>query len=88
MPLKKKGSNEEINTLLSIKFDSLKFEEENGIRVSVSTTLTPFDRILYNAVTTLYVEGNNEFITPQMIFRVMTGDYSKTLSPKYEEAIN
>ena len=33
--IEKKGSNKEINTLLSIKFDSLKFEEENGVRVSV-----------------------------------------------------
>ena len=84
--LEKKGSKKEINTLLSIKFDIEEFEKKGG-PVYITKNLSSFDRIVYDAITTLFVEGQNSFFTTQMVFHVMTGDYSKGLSPTFAEEI-
>src|SRR5690606_22544557 len=49
--------------------------------------LTPYDREVHDAIITLFVDGGNEYITPQMIYRVMTGNPKAYLNPKQAEAI-
>ena len=74
----KKSSNE-VKTLLNIDFNSknVKFDDE--------TSLTLYDREVYNAITSLYVDGKNEHITPQMIYQTMTGNKKTNLTPKQHQ---
>ena len=66
--LERKGSKKQIDTMVSINFDEMKAQ---GVEIYGSKELTTFDREVHDAITTLAVEGENEFITLQMIFRTM-----------------
>lgn len=70
----KKGSKKELTVKVSIDFDQLE-----GVRYS--RELEPFDRIVHDAVASLY-EAGNEFITPLMIYRAMTGNPRADLTEK------
>lgn len=70
----KKGSKKELTVKVSIDFDQLE-----GVRFS--RELEPFDRIVHDAVASLY-EAGNEFITPLMIYRAMTGNPRADLTEK------
>lgn len=74
--VEKKGSSKEINAFVSINFG---FGQAIEIYASIKGTerLSPFDRIVLDAVNTLYFEGHNEYITTSMVFHVMAGDKSK-----------
>ena len=80
-------SKKEINALVSINFDFNQMNEK-GEQIRGTEKLTPFDRIVLDAVHTLYFEGHNEYITTSMVFHVMAGDKDKFISPKYAEEIN
>lgn len=82
-----RGSKKEINTLVSINFDTDGMNEK-GKHIKGTEKLTPFDRIVLDAVNTLYFKGNNEYITTSMVFHVMAGNKDKFMSPKYAEEIN
>lgn len=81
--LERKGSKKQIDTMVSINFDEMKAQ---GVEIYGSKELTTFDREVHDAITTLAVEGENEFITLQMIFRTMNP--RAKLTPKQAEAIS
>ncbi len=82
--LERKGSKKPINTMVSINFDEIKAQ---GVEIYGSKELTTYDREVHDAIVTLAVEGENEFITPQMIFQTM-GNPRTTLSPRQAESIS
>lgn len=61
---------------------------DNAIQISGEKELTPYDREVHDALVTLYIDGGNEYITPQMIYRTMTGNREAKLTPKQLEAIS
>ena len=44
-----------------------------GVTIENEQRLTPYDREIHNAVSTLCAAGN-EYINPQMIFQVLSGN--------------
>ena len=84
LAMERRGSKRKINALVSIDFDNL-----NGkVQISGRKELTAYDREVHDAIITLYVDGGNEYITPQMIYQVMTGNRKAYLNPKQAEAIS
>ena len=83
----KKGSRKEINALVALNFDEQKMSED-GITVRIGAQLTRFDKIIQDIITTLYVEGRNEYITPAMIFNVLTGNANRTMPPNFAKFID
>ena len=86
--MEKRGSKKEINTLMTIKAILSKVNEQNGIEISGEEKLTAYGRIVYDAITTLYIGGENEYMTLKMIFHAMIGNPNKTITPKHVVAIN
>jgi len=84
LAMERRGSNKQITTLASIDFDNL----NGSVQIKGRKELTPYDREVHDAIITLYVEGGNEYITPQMIYQVMTGNPNAYLEKKQAEAIN
>ncbi len=85
--MERRGSNKQINALVTINFDFDKMREK-GFCIHGNEKLTPFDRIVLDAVNTLYFEGHNEYITTAMVFHIMTGDINRRISPHYAQEIN
>lgn len=85
--MERRGSNKEINTLVTINFD-LDSMTEKGLSIHGTEKLTQFDKIVLDAVNSLFIEGHNQYITTQMIFHVITGDQNKRITPNYAEEIN
>ena len=61
---------------------------DNAIQISGKKELTQYDREVHDALATLYIDGGNEYITPQMIYKAMTGNPEAKLPPKQQEAIS
>lgn len=61
---------------------------DNAIQISGKKELTQYDREVHDALVTLYKDGGNEYITPQMIYKAMTGNPEAKLPPKQQEAIS
>jgi hypothetical protein len=55
--------------------------------VTISRKLNWHDRIVHNAIVSLYVDGKNEYITPLMIHRVMVGDSRARMTSNQKESI-
>ena len=85
--MEKKGTNKEINTFVSMNFDLAKMTKE-GLSIIGTEKLTNFDKIILDAINSLFIEGHNIYITTQMIFHVITGDSEKRITPNYAEEIN
>lgn len=84
LAMERRGSKKQITTLASIDFDNL-----NGtVQIRGRKELTAYDREVHDAIITLFVDGGNEYITPQMIYKVMTGNPEAKLNPKQAEAIS
>lgn len=75
-------SKKEILSMVSLDFS------DKAIQISGKKELTPYDRDVHDALVTLYVDGDNKYITPQMIYKTMTGNQETKLTPKQLEAIN
>ena len=84
LAMERRGSKKQITTLASIDFDSL----NGSVQIKGRKELTAYDREVHDAIITLYVDGGNEYITPQMIYQVMTGDPKARLEKKQAEAIS
>ncbi len=70
-------------------FASIDFEKLNGsVQIKGYKELTAYDREVHDAIITLYIDGGNEYITPPMIYQVMTGNPKATLKSKQAEAIS
>ncbi|MEE0986731.1 MAG: hypothetical protein U0L03_04320 [Succinivibrionaceae bacterium] len=61
---------------------------DKSIQISGKKELTQYDREVHDALVTLYIDGGNEYITPQMIYKAMTGNPEAKLAPKQQEAIS
>ena len=85
--MERRGSKREINTLVAINFDSDGMTEK-GLTISGTEKLTQFDKIVLDAVNSLFIEGQNLYITTQMIFHVITGDINRRITPNYAQEIN
>ena len=75
-------SKKEILSLVRLEYS------DNAIQISGKKELTPYDREVHDALVTLYIDGGNEYITPQMIYRTMTGNRETKLTQKQQEAIS
>ena len=84
LAMERRGSKKQITTLASIDFDNL----NGSVQTKGRRELTPYDREVHDAIITLFVDGGNEYITPQMIYQVMTGNPDAYLNPKQAEAIS
>ena len=69
--MERRGAKKEITTVVSIDFNNL---TEGNIKIHSKKELTPYDREVHDAIVTLFVVGENDYITPQMIYQVMTGN--------------
>jgi len=78
LAMEPKGSKREITTYARIDFESI----TGDIQITGEKALTPYDRAVHDAIITLYVEGGNEYITPSMIYQVMTGNPKNRLEEK------
>lgn len=76
-------SKKELTAKVSIDFDELK-------GVTISRDLNSYDREVHDAIASLYVDGGNEYITPLMIYRTMTGNPRADLkqNSKQQQAIS
>lgn len=81
--MEKRGSKKEINTLVNINFNNMKSVTINGKK-----ELTPYDREVYDSIITLFVDGKNEVMTPQMIYMTMTGKKNINISSDQVKDIN
>lgn len=70
------GSKKELTAKVSIEFDDLE-----NIKLS-NRNITPYDREVHDAIVSLYVDGKNEYITPLMVYRTMTGNTKGKLTDK------
>ena len=85
--MERRNTGKQINTFVSMNFDFGKMTEE-GLRVIGTEKLAPFDKIVLDAINSLYIEGHNEYISTQMVFNVITGDSERRITPNYAEEIN
>lgn len=60
----------ELLTIASIDFNEMK---KKGVSIPTEKWLTPFDREILSAASSLY-EAGNEYITPKMIFQALSGN--------------
>lgn len=84
LAMERRGSKKQITTLASIDFEKL----NGSVQIKGRKELTPYDREVHDAIITLFVDGGNEYITPQMIYQVMTGNPKARLEKKQAEAIS
>ena len=84
LAMERRGSKKQITTLASINFDNL----NGSVQIKGRKELTAYDREVHDAIITLFVDGGNEYITPQMIYQVMTGNPDAYLEKKQAEAIS
>lgn len=75
-------SKKEILSMANVNFDN------EGIQITGEKELTPYDREIHDALVTLYIDGRNDYITLQMIYRTLTGNKNAKLNPKQKETIN
>lgn len=80
LAMEKRKSRKQITTLASINFSAPQLE---GL-----PSMGFYERAVYNAICALYVAGGNEYITPQMVYQVMTGKEDAYLNPKQAERIS
>jgi len=78
--MEKRKSKRQITTLASINFSAPQMMGMPGLGY--------YDQGIYNAICTLYVAGGNEYITPQMIYQVISGKEDAYLNPKQAEKIS
>lgn len=76
LKMERNGSKKELTAKVSIGFDELK-----EVQLS-NRNITPYDREVHDAIVSLYIDGKNEYITPLMIYRTMTGNPNGKLTDK------
>lgn len=74
--VEKRGAKNFIDTIVTVNF-------ENMPNLYMSRDISIYDRIVHDAITSLSVTGGNEYITPLMIYRTMTGN--PKAAPKKEQ---
>lgn len=84
LKMEKKGSKKQLTAMVSIDYDELK----GDIQIKGRREFTPYDREVHDAIVSLYVDGGNEYLTPQMIYKTMTGNPNARLKPTQAKAIS
>lgn len=79
------GSHESKINLTSRVFLDL---SDAKITINGKQELEPYDNEVHKAITTCYYSGGNKYMTPQMIFRAMTGTPDARLGENQRERIN
>lgn len=77
------SSKKDISTLVTLNYDDLAAVE----LVNRPKGLTAYDREVADAIISLYVVGNNEVVTDQMIYRVITGNPDARLTAQAQEVV-
>ena len=77
LAMERKGSSNQINTFVSLE-----------LKDEYTEKLTFFDKLVLEAITTLYIDGKNQYITNSMIFHVLVGDNNRQMSKNFAEDIN
>ena len=85
--MERRGSKKDITTMVSINFDEA---QADGLSIRGRKELTAYDREIHDAITSLYVDGANEYITTNMIYQTITGStgVKRGLTPKASQAIS
>lgn len=88
---KRETKRKEIPVIVWLDFNNLVHQ---GVTIQDEQRLTPFDRAVYNAVTTLWAAGhpdkntnNNEYLTPRAIYQILAGNNTKGKSQDMGEAM-
>ena len=76
LAMEKKGSTKPVNTFVSLTLGKEFIEK-----------LTPFDQLVLEAITTLFIDGANQYITNSMIYHVLVGDSKRPMSQNYANDI-
>ncbi|GEK35453.1 hypothetical protein [Kurthia sibirica] len=79
--MENKKSTKELSAFVSVDFDMLP-------NIHSSQEITAYDREVHDAIVSLYVDGENEYITNQMVYRTMTGDPTAKLTDKNRTEID
>ena len=82
--MERRGSKKTISTFVSTQFNAI----EANTCLNGDEKLSAYDREVHDALATLYFEGRNEYITPQMIYKVLTGNPNAFLNLKQSKAIH
>ena len=77
LAMEKKGNSNQISTFVSLE-----------LKDEYTEKLTFFDKLVLEAITTLYIDGKNQYITNSMIFHVLVGDNHRQMSKNFAEDIN
>ena len=77
LAMEKKGNSHQIST-----FVSLELKDEYTEKLSL------FDKLVLDAITTLYIDGKNQYMTSSMIFHVLVGDNNRRMSENFAADIN
>lgn len=85
--MEKQGSKKQVTNLVSVNFDEA---QAHGISIRGRKELTSYDRVIHDAITTLYVEGENKVITTNMIYQTITGNtgHATGVTAKASQAIS
>lgn len=82
LSMENRGSNIELTAKVSIGFEDLE-----NVKIS-NRNITPYDREVHDSIVSLYIDGNNEYMTPLMIYRTMTGNPEAKLTENIMNAIS
>lgn len=77
LSMERKGNPTPVSTFVSLE-----------LKDEYTEKLTPFDKLVLEAITTLYIDGKNQFITNSMIFHVLVGDNNRLMSKNFAADIN
>ena len=82
-PKRKRGRGLDVESFLQLAY------EGDDVRITGRRPFTSFDRVVYNAITTLYVAGDPDHtMTPAMVWRAMVGAKdSENPSPQQLNAV-
>lgn len=79
-----RGAKKQITSFVTVDFEKL----NGSVQIRGRKELVPYDRAVHDAIITLFVDGGNEYITPQMIYQVIAGNPKARLTAKQAEAIS
>ncbi len=79
-----RGGKKQITSFVTVDFEKL----NGSVQIRGRKELVPYDRAVHDAIITLFVDGGNEYITPQMIYQVIAGNPKARLTAKQAEAIS
>ena len=77
-------SDTSLNTYINIGYDEL----GDMMQIEGERTFDTYDCSVLNAIISLYYEGENEFITQQMVYQTVTGNRTAKITEAHRKAID